>query len=84
MTDVLDKVVVELKRLDIAASVEYPGFIAVPANKVASWHFGTANATWGGELVTERGTILDTTDFGLSRDTDDAELIANTIWELVR
>ena len=41
-TDLLTDVVIELRKDDILASVEYPGYIAV-----GELSFGTVNGNWG-------------------------------------
>lgn len=80
----LHEVVTKLAALGVPATVEYPGFIAVPVGQKV-WNFGTANEWWGGELTDANGEQWAVAEFeGLPSDTADAEGVANAIWELVR
>jgi hypothetical protein len=83
-TTILENVVALLARLDITATVEYPGYLAVPAGDGLTWNLGTANPTWGGELIDVDGGQLHATDFGVPSTSTNAELIANKISKLVR
>lgn len=83
--DIYARVAAALARRGIAVTVEYPGYIAVtsPSGR-GTWAVGRGNPTWGGDLTSADGAMLDATDFGIPSSSTDVELIADKIAALAK
>lgn len=79
----LTAVVTALTNVGLPASLEYPGFVRVTKNAI-DYHFGIANGTWGGDVLTDDGenAILFLARQILPTETD-AVLIASTIEDAI-
>ena len=79
MQVIADKLAVDA---GLVASVEYPGYIAIPSADQASltWCFGTANDTWMGDLMNDNGShVFESIDTGVPSTETDAGVIAFAI-----
>lgn len=68
----------------LRVTVEFPGCIVIWAEDLAhphlAWWFGTANATWQGDLNDEGGHYLgDTCDTGVPSTESDPTIVADAI-----
>jgi hypothetical protein len=68
------------------ASIEYPGFLAHPSDLGGcAWAFGTANPSWGGDLVTFDGEpvvsveVLDASGAPIPSTSADSDAISDGI-----
>ncbi len=76
----LEAVAQRLNREALHATVEYPGFIAIPIEDGRTWCFGTANENWGGDLMTADGSkVITAVDCGVPSTTEDVETVALAI-----
>jgi hypothetical protein len=80
----LQTVVAALAKRGITATVEYPGFLQVSAGAGRDWNIGTANPTWGADLVSGLGDVMQSANLGIPSTSTDVERIADKIQELVR
>lgn len=55
LKDVTLAVIDRLKARGVEATLEYPGFIAVPTADGRVWNIGTANGSWGADLTSADG-----------------------------
>lgn len=63
----------------LAASLEHPGFIAIPHadGSGTQWAFGNVNDTWQGELRSaDGGEVLEVLDTYVRRDCDRPDVVA--------
>jgi hypothetical protein len=61
----------------LVASLEHPGCVVVPArDSKSSYWWGTANETWGADLLDADGNLVGTLTTSLSSDCDDPSMIA--------
>lgn len=81
---ILQDVVAALAARGIAATVEYPGYLAVASPSGHTWSVGRANPTWGADLTSADGAMLDATDFEIPIASTDVERIADKIEALAK
>lgn len=83
LTDDLLREVVEKLRVDagLEASLEYPGCVVIPHAdpERGAWWFGTANETWGGDLMTPDGCVDVTIPLTVPSASQEAGAIAREI-----
>jgi hypothetical protein len=74
----------KLKRLDILARYEYPGYIAVPTNGASEFHIGPANGRWAWNQVDHNGDEFESGEWTIAGDSQDVDAIVEEIVILIK